>query len=146
MKLRSRLLALSVSTVAVIVTVLFAMHLESLTKNWLENAVERNDEAGKLIRREIVLHISDSSSNEPARNLAQTKRNWNKIVAADQELADMLVEHERRCASSSIVEINIIGEDGRVIAVVDPLARQGQDAPHREKPALGSGFRLCRPV
>jgi hypothetical protein len=35
MRLRARLLVLSVSTVAVIVTVLFALHLDSLTKTWL---------------------------------------------------------------------------------------------------------------
>jgi signal transduction histidine kinase len=131
MKLRTRLLALSVSTVLVIVTALFALHLDSLTKIWLDSAVERSSVAGTLIQNEIVLHITDSSANPGGASLAATKKNWNGIVARDRDLADMLVE-QAAMRSGVIVEINVIGEDGTVIVSSVP-SRQGQPAPVRPK-------------
>src|SRR5271154_4225730 len=92
MRLRARLLVLSVSTVAVIVTILFGMHLDSLTKIWLDSAVERNNVAGELIQSLLVVHISDNMANTPSSSLAQTKTNWIRIVAGDKDLADMLVK------------------------------------------------------
>jgi signal transduction histidine kinase len=130
MRLRARLMLLSVSTVAVIVTVLVGMYLDSLTKIWLDTAAERNNVAGKLIQRLIALHISDSATAAPPSSLAQTKQIWNRIVAGDKDLADMLVEQAAE-RSDVIVEINVIGEDGRV-AVSSIPSRQGQDAPLRQ--------------
>src|SRR5580704_12045626 len=131
MKLRARLLVLSVSTVAVIVTALFALHLDSLTTIWLDSAIEHNTVAGTLIQNEIVLHITDSSANPGGASLAATKKNWNGIVARDRDLADMLVE-QAAMRSGVIVEINVIGEDGTVIVSSVPT-RQGHAAPLREK-------------
>lgn len=122
MRLRARLLVLSVSTVAAIVTVLFALHLDSLARIWLTTAVDRSNAAGKQIESLIFLRVSDSPG--------QARRNWNRIVSSDPELATMLVE-QAAVPSGAIVEINIIGEDGRVILSSIP-SRQGQDAYPRE--------------
>jgi signal transduction histidine kinase len=126
MRLRARLMVLSVSTVAVIVTVLFGMHLDSLTKFWLDSAAERNNVAGILIQRLIVLHVSDSTAETPASGLAETKRIWNRTVANDKDLADMLVEQAAE-PTGVIVEINVIGEDGRVVVSSIP-SRLGREA------------------
>jgi signal transduction histidine kinase len=130
MRLRSRLLVLSVSTVAVIVTVLSALHLDSLTKTWVESAAERSLEAGRFIQSVIVLHIADSSANSPTASVEQTKRNWTRIVSEDKDLADRLVE-QTAMPNGVIVEINIIGEDGNVILSSIP-SRTGQPAPVRQ--------------
>jgi signal transduction histidine kinase len=129
MRLRTRLLALSVSTVAVIVIVLFALHLDSLTQVWIDNAIERSNDTGKQIQALIALRIADAPQTG-ANNLAQTKRNWNRMIAADRGLATMLVE-QAAAPSGVIVEINVIGEDGKVLLSSIP-ARQGQVAPATE--------------
>lgn len=130
MRLRTRLLVLSVSTVAVIVTALFALHIDSLTSTWLEAAVERSLVAGKLIQSVMELHITDSSANMPAASIGETKANWTRIVVEDKELADRLVE-QAGMPNGVIVEINIIGENGKVILSSIP-SRQGQPAPVRQ--------------
>ncbi len=134
MKLRARLLVLSLSTVAAIVAVLVAMHVDSLTNFWLDAAAENNNVAGNLIRSMIGLHISDSTADVTSTSIAQTKRTWNRIVAGDKELADMLVAQAAE-RSGVIVEINVVGEDGKVIVSSVP-SRQGQTAPVR--PSLDS--------
>jgi signal transduction histidine kinase len=127
MRLRTRLLLLSVSTVAVIVTALLALYLDSLTQTWLDSAVERSTTAGKLIQSMIALRIADSSVNTPAASLLQTKRNWNRIVAGDTDLADTLIL-QAATPKGVIVEINILGENGNVILSSIP-SRQGHFAP-----------------
>jgi len=134
MKLRARLMVLSVSTVAVIVAVLIGMYLDSLTNFWLDSAAERNNVAGNLIQSLMALHISDGTADAPSTNPAQTKRAWNRIVTGDKDLADMLVRQAAE-PSGVIVEINVIGEDGKVVVSSIP-SRQGQDAPAR--PSLDS--------
>ena len=108
-------------------TALFALFLDSLTKTWLENAIEKNDMAGKLIQSAIVLHISDSPENGAGADLTETKQNWNRIVAGDKDLADMLVE-QSAVPSGVIVEINVVNEVGKVVASSSP-SRQWQAAP-----------------
>ena len=122
MRLRTRLLVLSVSTVAAIVVVLFALHLDSLTRVWIDNAIERSNDKGKQIQSLIGLRIADAPASATS-SLAQIKRTWNRIIAGDQGLADMLVE-QAAVRSGAIIEINIIGEDGRVLLSSIP-ARQG---------------------
>ncbi len=134
MRLRARLMVLSVSTVAVIVAVLIGMYLDSLTNFWLDSAAERSNVAGNLIQSLIALHISDGTADAPSGSLAQTKRAWNRIVTGDKDLADMVVKQAAE-PSGVIVEINVIGEDGKVVVSSIP-SRQGQDAPAR--PSLDS--------
>lgn len=130
MRLRTRLLVLSVSTVAVIVTALFVLHLDSLTKTWVDFAVERSIVAGKLVQLVIALHIADSSANTPAETIEQTKLNWTRIVTDDKDLADLLVG-QAAMPNGVIVEINIVGGDGHVILSSMP-SRIGKPAPVRQ--------------
>jgi signal transduction histidine kinase len=140
MRLRTRLLVLSVSTVAVIVTALFVLQLDSLTKTWVDSAVERSLVAGKFIQSVIALHIADSSDNAPAESIDQTKLNWTRIVEDDKNLADMLVE-QAAMPKGVIVEINIIGEQGNVILSSLP-PRIGRPAPVRQTLASVQGAGL----
>lgn len=135
MRLRARLLVLSVSTVAVIVTVLFALDLDSLTETWIDTAVDRSNMTGNQIENLIFLRISD--------NPGQSRKNWNRIVGADTELAAMLVK-QAAVPLGAIVEINIIGEDGIVI-LSSNTQRQGQDAyPHESLAAVRDSGLLGR--
>lgn len=130
MRLRTRLLVLSVSTVAVIVAVLFGLQVESKAKDWLDSAVEHSNKAGKDIQSQIVRLIADNPDNGSGASLAQTKRAWGRIVASDKDLGDVLVT-EIAEQSGVIVEINIIAEDGTVLVSSNP-SRQGHPAPLRE--------------
>ncbi len=130
MRLRVRLLIWSISTVAVIVTVLFALHLDSLTETWLDTAIEKSDATGKIIQSAIGGHISDSPENGAGSNLTETKQNWNRIVAEDKALPDMLVG-QSAVPSGVIVEINVVNENGRVVASSIP-SRVGQAVPVRQ--------------
>lgn len=140
MKLRARLMVLSISTVFLIVTALFALHLDSLTRNWLDSALERSNGAGHEIQRDIVARIGDSAPSPPGESLDETKKAWTQLVATDQSLTDAMVEQAAR-PSASIVEINVIGELGHVIASSLP-SRVGQAAPRREdlEAVRDSGF------
>ncbi|HEY4087962.1 MAG TPA: HAMP domain-containing sensor histidine kinase [Bryobacteraceae bacterium] len=140
MKLRARLMVLSISMVALIVTVLFGLHLDSLTRNWLDSALERSNGAGHEIQRDIVARIGDSAPSPPGETIDETKKAWTQVVATDQSLTDAMVEQAARPAAS-IVEINVIGEQGHVIASSIP-SRLGQTAPHREdlEAVRDSGF------
>lgn len=126
MKLRARLMALSVSTVAVIVGVLLILQLDSLTKAALDTALDRSNLTGHTIELLIVRRITDIGADGEG-NLAQTRRNWNRVVARDKDIAAALVE-SAAVRSGVIVEINIIGEDGRVLVSSVP-SHQGLPAP-----------------
>jgi hypothetical protein len=130
MRLRTRLMVLSVSTVAVIVTALFVLHLSSLTKTWLESAVERSLVTGKLIQSVIFMHITDSSASMTTDSIEETKSNWTRIVSEDKDLADRLVE-QAAMPNGVIVQINIIGENGAVILSSIP-SQTGHPAPVRQ--------------
>ncbi len=123
MRLRARLLVLSISTVAIIVAVLFTLHLDSLTHAWLDTAVDRSAIVGKQIQSLLTDRISNTPSAAGA-SLAQTKRSWSRTLATDQELYTMLVE-QANVPSGAIVEINVIGEDGRILRSSIPT-REGQ--------------------
>ncbi|HVW10213.1 MAG TPA: ATP-binding protein [Bryobacteraceae bacterium] len=140
MKLRARLLVLSISTVAVIVTVLFGLHVDSLTRNWLDSAFEHSNLAGQEIEKDIVSEISDVPPAQPGENPEQTKQAWTAAIAGDKSLADAMVE-QAAMRSASIIEINILDEHGRVINSSIP-SRIGQDAPRREslQAVRDSGF------
>ena len=98
--------------------------------------MERSIVAGKLIQSVIELHITDSAANTPADQLEQTKQNWTRIVAEDKDLADMLVE-QAAMPKGVIVEINVIGENGKVIVSSVP-SRDRPAGARPPEPRLGS--------
>ncbi len=130
MKLRTRLLVLSVSTVALIVAAMSLLQLDSLTKFWLQSAAERSSATGLEVQSLLGMRISDNPSNGAGASLAETKKLWTSVVAGDKDLADALVKRAA-APSSSVVEINIIGEDGKVLVSSIPT-RVGQAAPLRQ--------------
>lgn len=124
MRLRARLVLLSVSTVATIVLVLATIHLDSLTSFWLTSAAERCAMAGAEIRAVLVDRVTAApSTGSPD----EVKRAWYRAAASDRTLGDVLVE-QAAMPSASIVEINITGDDGKVLVSSVP-ARVGQREP-----------------
>lgn len=135
MKLRARLMVLSVSTVAVIVAGLLVLQLDSLTKTALDTAVDRSNLTGHQIESLIVQRITDDAvDGQPS---------WNRIVAGDKDIAATLVE-SAAAPSGVIVEINIVGDDGRVLASSVPSHRGIAATLHQSLDNLSAAGSLAR--
>src|SRR5579863_9934891 len=108
MTLRARLLVLMLSMVAMVALTLIALNLDSLAVASLDFAISSSDFAGQAVHSSIIRLLSDSPPTPFT--LAETKRFWSEEVTQDLNLANLL---ERTMAQSrSIVEINVVGEDG----------------------------------
>ena len=115
MTLRARLLWLSLSTVAIVVMALMAMHVNSLIDVWLDQAIERSDVAAQQMQSFLLKRIDErSASQPPPATLDEAKRMWTEIVRDDAELP--LILQQTLVQSRSIVEIVVAAENGVVIA------------------------------
>lgn len=120
MTLRTRLLGLSLATVAIVVIALMALHLNSLIVVWLDQAIERSDSAGREMQSFLMKRIEERmAARQPApTTVAETKQIWNDIIRDDAELA--LVIQQTMVQSRSIVEIEVAGENGLILASSNP--------------------------
>jgi signal transduction histidine kinase len=115
MTLRARLLWLSLSTVAIVVVALMAMHVNSLIEVWLDQAIERSDIAGQQMQSFLLKRIEERSIGQPPpANLDEAKRMWTSILRDDRELP--LILQQTLVQSRSIVEIKVAGESGVILA------------------------------
>jgi signal transduction histidine kinase len=130
MNLRVRLSAISVSTVAAIVTVLAAIHANSLLETWLDTTLERTTAASRLVHGAVLRRIEDqlAASRTPPETLEDAKRFWNNVVILDRGVTQAI--EEAMVQSRAIVEINIIGENGKVLASSNQhrIGEQGRSA------------------
>jgi signal transduction histidine kinase len=123
MKLRSRLLSITLATVAVVVVAMAALNLNSLVAAWLDSAIERSEVAGRQVRSFMLRRIEEGAAGQTGglTTLAATKQLWSRIVANDTDLAAML--EQSMAQSRSIVEIHVAGEDGLILASSNPARR-----------------------
>ena len=120
MRLRTRLLLLSLSTVAIVVLVLTVMHLDGLIVLWLDHSIERSDAAARGLQSFLMQRIEDRMAlrNPPPATLDEAKQLWTDIVCDDAELALMI--QRNMVESRSIVEIEAAGETGLILASSNP--------------------------
>jgi signal transduction histidine kinase len=123
MTLRARLLSLTLSMVAVVVSTLVALNVNSLVVTWLDVALERSENAGRQVQSFMLRRIEARAAEAQGTPgvLADSKRLWSRIVAEDADLSALL-EHEM-AQSRSIVEIDVAGEDGMILASSSPMRR-----------------------
>jgi signal transduction histidine kinase len=109
--------------VAVVVLILVALNVNSLVATWLDVALERSENAGRQVQSFMLRRIEARAAESPGPPgmLADTKRLWSRIVAEDADLSALL-EHEM-AQSRSIVEIDVAGEDGMILASSSPMRR-----------------------
>lgn len=131
MSLRTRLLLISVSTVAVIVTVLAAIHANSLMETWLDATLDRSAAASRQVQSSVLRRIEErlASSGTAPRTLDEAKRAWNEVVASDRGVA--MVMEEAMVESRAIIEINVVGENGTVLASSNQTRSGSQDHSRR---------------
>ena len=124
MTLRARLLSLTLSMVAVVVLTLVALNVNSLVATWLDVALERSEIAGRQVQSFMLRRIEERAAQmqpAPPGTLDDTKRIWSRIVAEDADLSALL--EQTMAQSRSIVEIDVAGEDGMILASSSPVRR-----------------------
>jgi signal transduction histidine kinase len=123
MTLRARLLLLSLSMGAAVVLTLVALNFNSLVVTWLDVALERSDAAGQQVQSFMLRRIQERAAEARGTpgTLAATKRVWSRIVAGDADLSALL--EQTMAQSKSIVEIDVAGEDGIILASSRPVRR-----------------------
>ena len=130
MSLRLRLILLTVALVTVVVTILSGLYLTSLVNSLSATALDRAELASQQVNAYINDRINRFSAVEPApTDLAQTETQWRDIVANDPDISTMLFR--TMALSAALLEINIAGQDGVVLASSNP-SRIGQPLSHLE--------------
>jgi len=125
MSLRTRLLVLIVLLVTVIVTLLSAMNLDSLVRNWSTGVMERSELVARQVKSVVLARIGERTAQviPPPRTLEENKLLWARIVSNDQELEELI--RATMTNASMIVEINVSGELGEILVTSNP-SRKGK--------------------
>ena len=124
MSLRLRLILLIVFLMTVVVVVLSGLYLNSLVDSQAAVALERSELASQQVNAFITDRINRHKFASPApANLEETKDSWRALVSTDEDIAAMLIR--TMALSPALVEINVAGQDGVVLASSDP-SRIGQ--------------------
>jgi signal transduction histidine kinase len=109
MTLRGRLLLLTLSMVALVALTLIALNVNIVGQTSLNVAIQSSEFAGQQLKSVILRRLSP-----PGPSLEDNKRLWMEEVAKDADLAALL--EQTMAQSRSIVEINVAGEDGIIVA------------------------------
>jgi signal transduction histidine kinase len=127
MSLRLRLIALTVALVTVVVLALSFLYLNSLVDSLSAMALERSEFASQQVNTFITDRINSDrvgrGGTGPIPTIEDTKTVWGAIVADDPAISAMLVR--TMALSPALVEINVAGQDGVVLASSNP-SRVGQ--------------------
>jgi signal transduction histidine kinase len=131
MSLRLRLILLTVTLVTVVVTILSGLYLTSLVNSLSDTALDRAELASQQVNAYINDRINRVSSVEPApSDLPETETQWRYIVANDPDISAMLFR--TMALSVALLEINVAGQDGVILASSSNPLRIGQPLAHLE--------------
>lgn len=118
MSLRVRLVLLIVAVVTLVALALSALHLDNLVNSLSDDALERSKLASQQVQAFIIDHINQHSDEFETTSLDETKAVWNQIVTTDRDIAVML--EKMMALSPAIVEINVAGQTGQILASSNP--------------------------
>jgi signal transduction histidine kinase len=132
MSLKTRLRIWIVALVVGVVAALAALNLTSVATAKFEDLLERATVTAQQVQSVLVERLSDQMAVRPRpQTLEETKALWSEITEHDEALARFL--KDTLASSRTIIEIQIVGEDGKVLAAADP-ASAGKSA--RRVPSL----------
>jgi len=121
MSLRVRLVLLILVVVALAAVALSAVELETLVNLLTSDAIERSSLTGDQVSALLRDHIERFSDKNPApQDLAEIKALWNNIVSDDVGFQRLLLQ--MMASSRSLLEINVAGENGVILASSNPDA------------------------
>src|SRR5438045_3716222 len=119
MSLRARLVLLILVVVALAAVALSAVELETLVNLLTSDAIERSSLTAQQASSLLRDHIERYSENSPApQSLEDTKTLWDNIVSEDAGFHQLLLQ--MMASSRSLLEINIAGETGMILASSNP--------------------------
>ena len=120
MSLRVRLVLLILVVVALAAVALSAVELETLVNLLTSDAIAYSRLTGQQVSALLLDHIEIySGSNPTPHSIEETKALWNQIVADDTQLHQLLV---KMASSGSLLDINVAGETGIILASSHPPA------------------------
>jgi signal transduction histidine kinase len=115
MSLRVRLVLLILVVVALLAVALSAVELETLVNLLTSDAIQYSGLTSQQVSALLLDHIQlYSESNPTPGSVEETKALWNQIVSDDVQLRMLLVK--MMASSSSLLEINVAGENGVILA------------------------------
>jgi signal transduction histidine kinase len=140
MSLKARIIVLTVTVTAIIVTALFLVQLTNVIESWTDSSVEVAQMAGQQVKHLLIVRLAERTPSVAA-GVSQPEDRWTAMLREDRNLASLL--EATMAQAHSIIEISIAGRDGTVVASSNPL-RSGQklaQAPELSTLAAPSSFR-----
>jgi signal transduction histidine kinase len=123
MSLRVRLVLLILVVVALAAVALSAVELETLVDLLTTDAIQYSNLTGQQVSALLQDHVERYSENYPTpQSVEEIKALWNQIVSDDGQLRRLLVK--MMASSSSLLEINVAGETGIILASSNDAAVQ----------------------
>ncbi len=144
LSLKFRVLALIVALTTVVVVTISLLYLNGVVEVWSDGALERARLAGQQVKTVLLERVAERTAQQaaPPAALEESKRLWGEIIAGDRAVAAILentVAHGR-----AIVEINIAGESGKILASSNPTRKGAELAPLPGFAAWRSASSLAR--
>ncbi len=128
MSLKSRLRISIVALVVGVVLALAALNLYSVATAKFGDLAERATATAQQVQTMLVQSLAQQTTGLPTpATLEETKAQWTAIVANDQQFALLL--QDTLASSRTILEIQVVGETGKILASSDPDA-VGSEAKH----------------
>lgn len=119
MSLRLRLVLVIVVLVTLVAVALSILHLDSLVNSLTESAFQRASNTSQLVQIFVIDHINQHMRDyERPADFDGEVALWNQIVTSDSDIATML--QKMLALSPGIVEINVAGKIGQILASSDP--------------------------
>jgi signal transduction histidine kinase len=121
MSLRVRLVLLILVVAALAAVALSAVELETLVDLLTSDEIKYSRLTGQQVSAVLEDHIERYAENYPApQSVEEIKALWNDIVSDDTQLQRLLVQTV--ALSSSLLDINVAGESGLILASSNPPA------------------------
>lgn len=123
MSLKTRLLVLIVLLVTVIVTILSAVHLNTVVENWSSGVMERSELVAQQVKSLVLARVMESSAvvDPPPATLEESKQLWTRIVSGDPFLQQLI--QNSMSNSKMIVEIDVASEFDEILVSSTPSRR-----------------------
>jgi signal transduction histidine kinase len=120
MSLRVRLVLVIVALVTAVAAALSILHLDSLANALSADALQRSVIASQQVQSFVTEHIRlHWDEYDAPSDFAATVQLWDQIVITDPDIADTLVK--TMALTPGIVEINVAGQGGVILASSNPL-------------------------
>jgi signal transduction histidine kinase len=121
MSLKARLRISIVVLVVGVVVALSVLNLRSVATAKFGDLAERATTTAQQVQTMLVQRLAQQTAASPAAaTLAETKALWTAIVENDPALERLL--EDTLASSRTILEIQIVGEDGRILVSSDPAS------------------------